>query len=41
MISIPANKRIVLPRDLPYQCYGVVQTRPGYWVPADEWAGLH
>lgn len=30
--SIPAMT--VLPLHLPYQCYGVVQTRPDYWVPA-------
>lgn len=24
----------VLTRDLPYLCYGVVQTPPDYWVPA-------
>lgn len=40
-VSIPASKGIELPHDLPYQCYGVEQIRPGYWVPADEWPALH
>lgn len=38
-LSIPASNQFYL--DLPYQCYGVGQIRPGYWVPGGErwWPG--